>query len=112
MVHGPSVKPFISDGSFINSLFFPEVDWIAKNGEEKKLPDLDFSPRQLFWIHLARTDCAVFTDEFLRWILRGDTHAPSRFRAIGVVQNSYEFSKDFNCGVNSAMNSRTKCNIW
>ena len=89
-----------------------KVDWIKRNGQEKQLPDLDLSPRQLFWISFAQQWCMTFSDKFLRRIVEDERHAPGEFRLRGVVQNSHEFSKDFNCDLNSTMNSRTKCEVW
>ena len=81
-------------------------------GEEKKLPDLDLSPRQLFWISFARIWCSTYSNKTLRGVTEYAKHAPGEFRIRGVVQNSHEFSKDFNCDPNSKMNSRTKCEVW
>ena len=36
--------------------------WVSKNGEEEKLPGLDYSTKQLFWISLAQTWCSAFRE--------------------------------------------------
>ena len=92
-------------------LYFSKVDWIEKHGQETKLPELNFSPRQLFWLSFARIWCNVNSDKAYHRQLRAP-HAPPEFRVTGVVQNSHEFSKDFNCGRNSKMNPSTKCEVW
>ena len=92
--------------------YVSKVDWIKRNGQEKRLPDLDFSPRQLFWIGFARVWCVTYSDIALHIAVRRRVHSPGEFRVRGVVQNSHEFSKDFNCSINSTMNSRTKCEVW
>ena len=76
------------------------------------MPELDFSPRQLFWLSYARTWCGVFSNEAYHKVMDTDNHAPGEFRVIGIAQNSREFSKDFNCGPNSKMNARKKCEVW
>ena len=97
----------------ILKLYFYKVDWIGWYGEEKKLPELDFSPRQLFWLSYARLFCSVSNNFAVQNQAQfGMKHAPGEFRVIGVAQNNHEFSKDFNCGPNSKMNSRTKCEVW
>ena len=92
--------------------YVSKVDWIKANGQEKQLPDLDLSPRQLFWISFARLFCTAYSDKLLRKLVTGEQHAPNEFRVRGVVQNSHEFSKDFKCSPDSTMNSKRKCEVW
>uniref|UniRef100_A0A4W6DH36 Endothelin-converting enzyme 1 n=1 Tax=Lates calcarifer TaxID=8187 RepID=A0A4W6DH36_LATCA len=39
-------------------------------------------------------------------------HSPSRFRVIGTISNSHEFSKHFGCKANAPMNPKHKCELW
>ena len=41
-----------------------------------------------------------------------DEHAPERFRVLGPLSNSPEFSEAFSCPANSKMNPTEKCRIW
>lgn len=41
-----------------------------------------------------------------------DAHAPSMFRVNGPLQNLKEFVEAFNCKGKSAMNPKSKCEIW
>jgi hypothetical protein len=41
-----------------------------------------------------------------------DTHSPGKYRVIGSLSNSPEFSETWNCPVNSSMNPSDRCIIW
>ena len=90
--------------------------WVEKHGEEKKLPGLEFSPRQLFWLSYARTTCTKYSFDELHkhqaasgFIRR---HSLSDLRLTGVVQNRPEFARDFNCVSGATMNPVKKCEVW
>lgn len=56
--------------------------------------------------------CSVRTPESTHEGLITDPHSPSRFRVIGSVSNSREFSEHFRCPPGSPMNPRHKCEVW
>ena len=37
-------------------------EWVANNGHEEKLPGLNYTINQLYWISLAQTWCGVFRE--------------------------------------------------
>jgi len=84
--------------------------------QNQQLPGLtQYSPEQLFFISFGHLWCTntKYTDRnFLKLIHDGDPHAPGMFRVNGVVSNSDEFAKAFNCPVNSNMNPEKKCTLW
>lgn len=80
--------------------------------EELVLPSLNYTAQQLFWISYGVGECEKMTNEVLKLRIVTDSHAPNKYRLIGVVSNSHEFAKDFNCPVNSAMNPANKCKVW
>lgn len=41
-----------------------------------------------------------------------DPHSPSRYRVIGTISNSREFSKHFGCKADAQMNPKHKCELW
>uniref|UniRef100_A0ABD2WCJ0 Endothelin-converting enzyme 1 n=1 Tax=Trichogramma kaykai TaxID=54128 RepID=A0ABD2WCJ0_9HYME len=86
--------------------------WIKKNKEEDKLPGLDYTPEQLFWITAMSFLCSKKTYERLFDDFVLEDHTPDEFRAIGMLMNSRSFAKDFQCPTNSRMNPTDKCTIW
>lgn len=56
----------IADNGGIKESYIAYKRWVEKNGEEPKLPGLNYSPEQMFWISAAQTWCAVYRKgEFL-----------------------------------------------
>lgn len=86
--------------------------WVKENGPEKRLPGLDYTPLQLFWIKLAQTWCIKFRPQILRELIVTNQHSPEEFRIKGSVSNSPEFAKDFQCPSGSHMNPTKKCIVW
>lgn len=64
-----------------------------------------FLPRFQVW-------CSVRTPESSHEGIITDPHSPSRFRVIGTISNSREFSEHFGCGADAPMNPRHKCELW
>ncbi|XP_033229648.1 neprilysin-2-like [Belonocnema kinseyi] len=87
-------------------------EWAKKNSPEDKLPGLNYSRSQLFWINAAQTWCTVHKPEELKYIVTNDNQTPAEFRIRGAFSNRPEFSKDFNCPVGSTMNPAKKCEVW
>lgn len=79
---------------------------------EPILPALNYTAEQLFWISYGIGECEKMTPEVLRLRAVTDSHAPNKYRLIGVVSNSYDFAQDFNCPPDSPMNPKTKCKVW
>uniref|UniRef100_A0A8D1BI59 Endothelin-converting enzyme 1 n=1 Tax=Sus scrofa TaxID=9823 RepID=A0A8D1BI59_PIG len=59
-----------------------------------------------------RVWCSVRTPESSHEGLITDPHSPSRFRVIGSISNSKEFSEHFHCPPGSPMNPHHKCEVW
>lgn len=87
--------------------------WTEKMGIEKRLPGLQqYSPEQMFWISAAQTWCSIDRTEYMRLRILNGVHAPDKYRVIGSISNSHEFSRDFNCKLGSPMNPYKKCTVW
>ncbi|ORY44682.1 zincin [Rhizoclosmatium globosum] len=69
----------------------------------------DFSEQQLFFIGYAQMECSNIRDEALRKEVFTNPHAPAEWRVKGVMRNSVEFAKAFQCPVGSKMNPMKKC---
>ncbi|XP_070490330.1 neprilysin-2-like [Chironomus tepperi] len=76
------------------------------------LPNVEFTPNQLFWISKAHSYCSNYDYKYMETLIKSDSHAPGRFRVIGTLGNLKEFGDDFQCPVGSGMNRQNKCKIW
>ncbi|KAF9358808.1 hypothetical protein BGX34_008757 [Mortierella sp. NVP85] len=90
----------------------------SKKYNNKRLPKLEeYSPEQMFFIQYARSWCSGPNPNNLSGLLN-DVHSPPRWRIIGVLQNSQDFARAFNCEPGSYMNplktkdKNTKCSVW
>ncbi|XP_019712818.1 endothelin-converting enzyme 1 [Hippocampus comes] len=102
----------IADNGGLKAAYEAYVNWIERNGEEATLPALGMTNHQLFFVGFAQVWCSVRTPESSHEGVITDPHSPSRFRVIGSVSNSHEFSKHFGCKVNTPMNPKHKCKLW
>lgn len=102
----------LADNGGLKEAYLAYNAWIKDNGMELKLPGLNYTSNQLFWISTAMNWCTKYRDDYLNILVAQDSHSPNNFRVIGPMSNSEEFSKDFNCNVNSRMNAINKCSVW
>lgn len=102
----------IADNGGIKIAYGAYQKWLKKNRKEAKLFGLDYTPQQLFWINNAQTWCSVYREDTLKSILKTGTSTPGKFRVLGYLQNSLDFSRDFHCPIGSRMNPYNKCTIW
>lgn len=86
--------------------------WVEKTGSELKLPGLNNTSGQLFWISAAQTWCSLTRPEALKQQITLDPHSPDEFRVIGPLSNLKEFSEEFECPEAAAMNPEQKCDVW
>lgn len=77
------------------------------------LPGLqELTHDQLFFISFSQVWCSKYTPQASKLQTLEDSHSPARFRVIGVLSNSIEFSKAFKCPSDSPMNPTKKCEVW
>ncbi len=92
--------------------------WLAY----KKLPDQPplpglmgrFTHDQLFFLSSARVYCTKLTKDWREKDLLNDVHSPNKFRVNGMMRNSAEFAKSFDCKAGSKMapTSDERCDVW
>ncbi|XP_077302517.1 M13 family metallopeptidase neprilysin 2 isoform X2 [Arctopsyche grandis] len=102
----------IADNGGIKVAYLAYLKWAKRNGGEQKLPGLNYTPQQLFWISAANTWCSVYRPEALKLRITTGFHSPGRFRVVGPISNMEEYAKDFNCPLGSKMNPKHKCRVW
>ena len=103
-----------------NCKFLFQVDWVNRqkqvynnaNWEEQRLPGLDLTPKQLFWITYGQFTCERFRDDALVEYLKTDVHSPGEFRLKGPLMNNKDFANDFGCQLGAPMNPLTKISVW
>ncbi|KAG0205694.1 hypothetical protein BGX33_007787 [Mortierella sp. NVP41] len=88
-------------------------DLQGKKYKNFRLPGLEkYTPEQLFFVSYGRLWCEKLRPEAAIQQIRGDAHAPSKWRINGAIQNSPEFAKAFKCAPNAPMNPTKKCELW
>lgn len=50
----------IADNGGVKESYRAYRQWAEKNGPEPKLPGLDYTPEQMFWISAGQTWCAKY----------------------------------------------------
>ncbi|CAF0870341.1 unnamed protein product [Brachionus calyciflorus] len=102
----------IADNGGLRSAYYAYEKWIKEHGEEKPLPLLKLSHRQIFFVSFAQTWCSKATSDSLHLSVSVDQHSPPRFRVLGSISNSYEFTEAFKCPSKTNMNPDKKCKLW
>jgi len=100
----------ISDNGGIKLGYRAFMKYLATHTEEC-LPDLDFTPKQLFWIGAAQMHCDFNYDE-IHSIYVWDNHAAPPWRVNTVYSNMPQFAEDFNCPAGAKLNPETRCTVW
>ncbi|MEE6501091.1 hypothetical protein FKM82_004059 [Ascaphus truei] len=102
----------IADDGGIREAYKAYQDYLKTNGREKKLPGLDLTNEQLFFVGFGQIWCSTYTTEYAITSITSDEHSPGEFRVIGSLQNSNDFSKAYSCPSKTYMNPTHKCNLW
>ncbi|CAI5775996.1 endothelin-converting enzyme 2 [Podarcis lilfordi] len=102
----------IADNGGLKAAYNAYKVWLKKNGEEKRLPSVDLTSHQLFFLGFAQVWCSVRTPESSHEGLVTDPHSPDKFRVIGTLSNSRDFVEHFGCPVGSLMNPGKHCEVW
>ncbi|ORX33753.1 hypothetical protein BD324DRAFT_584453 [Kockovaella imperatae] len=86
----------------------------TKSEDTQKLPGLDFTDEQLFFIAFGRVWADVIRPATAVQRVRSDPHSPNIWRALGTLRNSAEFHKAFGCKSGSFMNppKDEQCQLW
>lgn len=103
----------IADNGGLREAYYAYLSYAKRNGREQYLPGLEkYTHEQLLFISFGNLWCETLTEAGSKYALE-DTHCPGRFRLKGVLTNSHEFSKAFNCKLGSGMNpNQERCIIW
>ncbi|XP_075540860.1 M13 family metallopeptidase neprilysin 3 isoform X2 [Dermacentor variabilis] len=102
----------IADNGGLKAAFHAFEEWLDRHPNEPPLPGVNLTHKQLFYVGFAQVWCSTETPEAIHLQILSDPHSPARFRVTGPVSNSDEFTREFKCRKNSAMNTRKKCEVW
>uniref|UniRef100_A0A4W6F2I3 endothelin-converting enzyme 1 n=1 Tax=Lates calcarifer TaxID=8187 RepID=A0A4W6F2I3_LATCA len=102
----------IADNGGLKAAYHAYRSWVQRNGEEKRLPAVNLTNDQLFFVGFAQVWCSVRTPESAHEGLVTDPHSPPRYRVIGTLANSPDFSRHFNCPAGTPMNTGRPCEVW
>lgn len=107
----------IADNGGIKQAFRAYKKWLAQHSDadslkHETLPGLNETNTQLFFLNFAQVWCGATRPEATRNKLKTAVHSPGRFRVIGTLSNSVDFSKEYNCPIGSPMNPEFKCSVW
>ncbi|CDQ68099.1 unnamed protein product [Oncorhynchus mykiss] len=102
----------IADNGGLKAAYNAYQAWVQENGEEKRLPAVNLTNDQLFFVGFAQVWCSVRTPESAHEGLMTDPHSPPKYRVIGTLSNSPDFAEHFQCPSGSPMNSGHRCVVW
>ncbi|XP_071839768.1 endothelin-converting enzyme 1-like isoform X3 [Apostichopus japonicus] len=102
----------IADNGGLKSAFLAYEEWVHENGNEKALPGVGLTSKQLFFLGFAQVWCSFSTPEEALLHIMTDHHSPPRFRVIGTLSNSEDFAREFQCPADAPMNPEKKCVVW
>ncbi|KAF5284505.1 hypothetical protein FQR65_LT13521 [Abscondita terminalis] len=103
----------IADNGGIKQAYKAYMKWFKENPTaDETLPGLNISNKQLFFLNFAQVWCGSARPEATRNKIKTAVHSPGRFRVIGTLCNSRDFSEAYNCPLGAPMNPTKKCSIW
>uniref|UniRef100_A0A670IL80 Membrane metalloendopeptidase like 1 n=1 Tax=Podarcis muralis TaxID=64176 RepID=A0A670IL80_PODMU len=102
----------IADNGGVRQAYKAYLKWVAKEGQEPRLPGLDLTHNQLFFLNFAQVWCGSYRPEYASQSIKTDVHSPLKYRVMGSLQNFEAFSEVFHCKKGTAMHPTEKCRIW
>ncbi|KAK9888868.1 hypothetical protein WA026_001088 [Henosepilachna vigintioctopunctata] len=102
----------IADNGGIKLAYRAYKNWASRNNPEPKLPGLNYTANQMFWIAAANTWCTKMKPQAMKHEILTEVHPPDRYRINVPLANSKYFASDFNCPAGSNMNPIQQCSVW
>ncbi|KAJ1529688.1 hypothetical protein ONE63_006443 [Megalurothrips usitatus] len=85
---------------------------LHKIQSDLRLPMVDLSPHQLFFVAVAQNYCYEVSDEWYVTMVEIDEHTPFRERVNGMMMNSEGFAEAFKCPPTASLAKFRKCSVW
>ncbi|KAK9722859.1 Peptidase family M13 [Popillia japonica] len=70
----------IADNGGLKEAYHAYNSWTKRHGPERKLPGLNYTPNQMFWISAANVWCSKYRPETLKMRVLTGYHSPGNFR--------------------------------
>ncbi|XP_031344647.1 neprilysin-2-like [Photinus pyralis] len=104
----------IADNGGFRVAYLGYKRWVKRNGKDPRLPILNYTGSQMFWIAAATTlGCSKQRVEYTEYnFYTSDPHPPKKVRVNFPLANTDYFANDFNCPKGSKMNPVDKCRVW
>ncbi|NXD28358.1 MMEL1 protein, partial [Spelaeornis formosus] len=102
----------IADNGGVRQAYKAYLKWLEREGKEPKLPGLNLSHKQLFFLNFAQVWCGSYRPEYASQSIKTDVHSPLKYRVMGSLQNFEAFSEVFHCKKGAAMHPAGKCRVW
>uniref|UniRef100_A0A8C3U7D2 Membrane metalloendopeptidase like 1 n=1 Tax=Catharus ustulatus TaxID=91951 RepID=A0A8C3U7D2_CATUS len=102
----------IADNGGVRQAYKAYLKWLEREGKEPKLPGLNLSHKQLFFLNFAQVWCGSYRPEYASQSIKTDVHSPLKYRVMGSLQNFEAFSEVFHCKKGTAMHPAGKCRVW
>uniref|UniRef100_A0A8C9FB20 Membrane metalloendopeptidase like 1 n=1 Tax=Pavo cristatus TaxID=9049 RepID=A0A8C9FB20_PAVCR len=102
----------IADNGGVRQAYKAYLKWLEQEGKEPKLPGLNLSHKQLFFLNFAQVWCGSYRPEYASQSIKTDVHSPLKYRVMGSLQNFEAFSEVFHCKKGTAMHPADKCRVW
>lgn len=109
---GRTINEDVADNVGSMAAYRAYQTFISHHMPEKLLPELNYTPQQLFWFSMASTHCEFMNNPIFQFNILNGSHSPGAYRVRNMVKNVAEFGDDFNCPMPSPMNPFVKCTIW
>lgn len=106
-LYQPFQKEDFADFMGYKLAYYSFLNSEKKAADDKPLPGLNYTARQIFWIASASKWCSE--DAFER--APNFLCSPNYLRVLLPLSNLLEFARDFKCPVGSPMNPVNKCNF-
>ncbi|KAF5279515.1 hypothetical protein FQR65_LT03337 [Abscondita terminalis] len=101
----------IADLAGVKLAYDAYAKWLENNSEELKLPKLNYSNKQLFWISSAIRFCLKASPEAIENLIEYKCESLTRYKVLGAPRNIGNFFKDFKCP-SYLFIEHSKCNVF
>ncbi|XP_002012742.2 phosphate-regulating neutral endopeptidase [Drosophila persimilis] len=107
------LRRIVADNGALDIAYRAYTKWLKNSAEtmasyqRERLPLLDYSNLQLFYLAYAQLYCSDYPDTLERY-----EELPEQLRINAALSNSQQFTNAYSCPSGSALNARFKCTLY